>query len=525
MRSRAAAVFGLTAVLLAGPALAYTPGPSRTPTGLQTAKPPLEEDGNPAKEPAADAGARKLFDFLVREYDNLLTKAKDRVGRSLVIICISRVPREDVTNRLFELLEAERDPLVKVVAWEAVLARAKHLTNEQHQRFVLITALLGKGDLFRGELRLPAAQVLKTGIPDINTKAAWQAMFSSADPAHDAAALTALGECANHWRAPDVVEFVVRKAGTHVTEGARAAVVFKALGSTGPDAATASSLKQFAADHQKWWTGAKLTWKPITGYDNDTRATALAPHYLPPPAELDSVNATDKTWYRDLELRAPNLRNFDVGFCVDVTGSMGNAITWLKADVAKMMLAFGTVATEPRIGITFYKDKGDDFVAQTHPLTNRVEDLLKALGNMTADGGGDAPEAVLEGLQDCFRNNRWSQSQTARKAVILIADAPPHAESQAACVQLARQSAEKGFKIYAVKCQSDPDALPELEAIAEASKGMSISVGLNELAAGRGRGAAADMAAVVGGIEAARGGGGPVRVMPDGTVIGPDGRP
>ena len=509
---------------MALPALSYEPGPSRTSTGLQTAKPPLEEDGYPAKEAPVDAGARKLLDFLVKEYDLLLAKSKDRVGRSLVIICLSRLPREDVTTRLMEMLENERDPLVKITAWEGVLARVKHLNAEQQARFSLITGLLGKADLFRGELRVPAIKVLATAAPDQSLKATWNTMYLSAHPTHDVAALTALGECAARWKAPEVMDFVLRKAAVNGDEALRASPVLKAAGSSGPELLSSANLKAFVVDHTKWWAGAKQSWKMVTLPDDAARM-ALAPHYLMSPVDLSTVDIKDKTWYRDLELRAPNLKNFDVGFCVDVTGSMGNAILWLKADVAKMMLAFGTVALEPRIGITFYRDKGDEFVVKNHPLTGRVEDLLNALSKMTADGGGDEPEAVMEGLQECLKTNKWSAAKDARRVVILIGDAPPHAETQAECVRLAARAAELGFKIYAVKCQAEEQALPEFDLITKAGKGATISVGLEELARGRTRSGKLEMADLIDMIDAAEGTKGAVRALPDGTIVGPDGKP
>src|SRR5688500_10943470 len=117
---------------------------------------------------------------------------------------------------------------------------------------------------------------------------------------------------------------------------------------------------------------------------------------------------------------------------------MTPVLEWLQRDLAKMMQAFGTVALEPRIGITFYRDRHDRFVAMTKPLTGRIPDLLKVLSQMRAEGGGDIPEAVLDGLEDCLKKNPWTQQPKARKIIVLIGDAPPKEGTERECEELAK---------------------------------------------------------------------------------------
>src|SRR3954453_867171 len=79
----------------------------------------------PAMDPALRlARTTKLFDDLIAEYDHLLLRSKDRFSRSLIIVCLARVPRADATARLLQMAANENDPLVRMVAWQALLARA-----------------------------------------------------------------------------------------------------------------------------------------------------------------------------------------------------------------------------------------------------------------------------------------------------------------------------------------------------------------------------------------------------------------
>ena len=55
---------------------------------------------------------------------------------------------------------------------------------------------------------------------------------------------------------------------------------------------------------------------------------------------------------------------------IDSTGSMHGAIAWVKADAIKLLRALALISREPRLGVTFYRDKGDAYVVQVHPMTD-----------------------------------------------------------------------------------------------------------------------------------------------------------
>ena len=474
-----------TGQAVAAPAGEAASRPAGAALATQPATAPAFDNSLPAVD-RREAEVRKLLDFLMAEYDRLLTKTPDRVGRSLLVICMSRIGRDEVTDRILELLATEKDPLVKLVAWQAALARAPLLSARQHQKWIDQTCIMARADLFRGSLKTAAAQALATTLPTRPARDAWQALFSrtsSADP-RDVPVVDALADVLGKWKSPDLLDYTLRRAAI-AEDAVRADRILRRLGS--PAAAPSGadlrgSAWGSAGAHAKWFGRQKWTWKELKELP-DQPWKALRPDLLEPPVAPARVDVMDPAWRRDLELKAPNLKALDVGFVVDATGSMQAVLDWLKSDLSRILQGLGAVALEPRIGLTFYRDKGDAFIAQTAPLTSRIGDLLDTLAQMKAEGGGDIPEAVLEGLGDSARANRWSQQPTARKFMVLIGDAPPHPETQEDCIRLAQQAAKNGFKIHAIKCAPNPPGLPSFDQIAAAGNGAALEVDMQTLRA------------------------------------------
>ena len=115
----------------------------------------------------------------------------------------------------------------------------------------------------------------------------------------------------------------------------------------------------------------------------------------------------------------------DLMFLIDTTGSMSSYIKAAKNQVRSIVddikVAFLHEA-DVRVGIVGYKDHGDDPNIEFLDFTPDVDKVHFFLSNLEADGGGDAPEDVLGGLQQAL-NASWKH-QT--RCIIHIADAPPH---------------------------------------------------------------------------------------------------
>lgn len=132
-------------------------------------------------------------------------------------------------------------------------------------------------------------------------------------------------------------------------------------------------------------------------------------------------------------LRTPGTRpaeapNLDLHFIVDATGSMGDEIERLKATLVTVVEGIGDLPGSPevRLGMTVYRDAGDAFVTRSVPFTSDTAAFAEELRGVTADGGGDTPEAVEPALAAALDDVEWSTDPGTVKLAFLVADAPPH---------------------------------------------------------------------------------------------------
>lgn len=141
------------------------------------------------------------------------------------------------------------------------------------------------------------------------------------------------------------------------------------------------------------------------------------------------VELTAETRSYDVRLAASGSDQvaLDVVFLIDTTGSMGDEIDRLKANIASMAEKISALPVTPdvRYGMTLYRDRGDLFVTRTFDLTSDQEAFAAALAEVQADGGGDTPEDLDAGLRDAIDEQSW-RGDDAVKLIFVVADAPPH---------------------------------------------------------------------------------------------------
>jgi len=143
----------------------------------------------------------------------------------------------------------------------------------------------------------------------------------------------------------------------------------------------------------------------------------------------------------------------DVVFLIDTTGSMGDEIDRLKANISSMAEKISAlpVAPDVRYGMTLYRDRGDLFETRTFDLTDDQAAFSDALDEVQADGGGDTPEDLNAGLRDAIAQQSW-RGDDAVKLVFLVADAPPHldyADSTSYATTIV-EAAARGIKVLPI---------------------------------------------------------------------------
>ena len=119
-------------------------------------------------------------------------------------------------------------------------------------------------------------------------------------------------------------------------------------------------------------------------------------------------------------------------FLLDATGSMGDEIGRLKDTIDAVAAQVDGFDSKPdvRFAMTLYRDQGDMFVTSTFDFTSDIGAFRAALTDVVAEGGGDYPEALEEGLASALSEPSWRDPASTLQLVFLVADAPPHIDRQ-----------------------------------------------------------------------------------------------
>lgn len=164
----------------------------------------------------------------------------------------------------------------------------------------------------------------------------------------------------------------------------------------------------------------------------------------------------------------------DVLFLVDATGSMGDEIERLKANMVGVAEKISESASEPdvRFALTSYRDTTDDYVARTVDFTSDVGSFVESLRGLVADGGGDTPEALNEAFAQAVSEPRWRTDDDVVRLVFLIADAPPHIGRGTSYVETIGAAASMGIRVFPIASSgTDDQAEYVLRQIAQATLG------------------------------------------------------
>ncbi len=177
-------------------------------------------------------------------------------------------------------------------------------------------------------------------------------------------------------------------------------------------------------------------------------------------AEKNGASA-ETTMSRDaqerVELAIPGAQppaelQLDVVFLLDTTGSMADELARIQETIDSIAQRIDTFEPRPsvRFGLVAYRDEGDEYITQDYDFTSDVGLFREALNELDADGGGDTPEALDEGLHNAIHDLQWSDN--AVRLIFLVADAGPHVDRDLGYNYLtdAQQAVAQGVKIYPI---------------------------------------------------------------------------
>lgn len=117
----------------------------------------------------------------------------------------------------------------------------------------------------------------------------------------------------------------------------------------------------------------------------------------------------------------------DLAFVVDMTGSMAPLIAAAKRQMVDLVDRLARAAdVDLRLAIVEYRDHPpqDQIVTRVHAFAGDLNQARSTIGRLQAQGGGDGPEAVLDGVLAACRELSWRRH--ARRIAVLVGDSPPH---------------------------------------------------------------------------------------------------
>ena len=466
---------GLAFVVSASAQVDAEKGRPETPTPAGTSKP-----AEPAETIADPAIRRKAVDRLIEHYVEMYgkhLKSRDWMARAMAVIGLSPIDDPRTTEMLFEVMDADTLPLVRVYAWEALHSRLGSLDEDQRQRWVQAgRTLLGK-DQLRGDLRVGLVRAVAAAGPTDENHQLFRHLFQKTNSmdSSDIRTLEAMRDVLGQWRDRRLIADLIG-----VMENLdcvfRAEFVLRGLPWSVPMATSFSKegTEVLCRKVQTSWREA------LEGADEDWFEPVAMEAYDGPseimPAAEQIADPGDPRWRKALELTRFTLDHLDVALAVDSTGSMMPVVRWIQRDVTKLMRAFCLISYEPRLSIIFYRDHGDAYVVKPFPFTSNAGLLSRAIGGIKAKGGGDEPEAVYEALGTALTKQKWSSGHYARRIVVIVGDAPPHQSTMGDIEKMVTAAAKQNFRFFCLKVRSKYTAgdVSALDRIAEWGKGRSL---------------------------------------------------
>lgn len=196
-----------------------------------------------------------------------------------------------------------------------------------------------------------------------------------------------------------------------------------------------------------------------------------------PPARIARLEPAQ---FADLEQYIEILggRRVDLAICLDVTASMSGELAAAQGGIDDLMLFAGDVLGGLRVGLLAYRDQRDrDKALQARDFSSRLGEVRAHLWSLSAEGGGDRPEAVQLAMQTAFERLSWHPEHV--KILVLIGDAPPTVGHGGRCVEMARVAHERfGCTTHVIQTTSDPDEdVEHFPEIAKAGDGRCVRLG------------------------------------------------
>ncbi|MEO0474413.1 MAG: vWA domain-containing protein [Planctomycetota bacterium] len=185
---------------------------------------------------------------------------------------------------------------------------------------------------------------------------------------------------------------------------------------------------------------------------------------ISPIAEMDKEAFTQAVDYID-RLHETDLQ---IAVLIDGTGSMGSVIAQAQGQTNRLMLTLNDLAQSMEMGVVIYRDQGDRPMLEAVQMTGKISKVRAFLFKVKAQGGGDFPEAVYDGLSAMMQLN-W-ESRAVKQAVI-ITDAPGHEENLKSIETMVKGMKSDGLTVHALASSNNAQTQACLSMIAKSGGG------------------------------------------------------
>ena len=130
---------------------------------------------------------------------------------------------------------------------------------------------------------------------------------------------------------------------------------------------------------------------------------------------------------KTLEVLEP-MNRVDLCFVIDSTGSMQPFIKTAQQKLIDLIEKLSAKSSiDLQIGLVEYRDhppQDTSFVTRVNPLIGDLKRMRKIVDGLKADGGGDTPEAVYDGVFEACTKMQWRDFSC--RFLLLVGDSPPH---------------------------------------------------------------------------------------------------
>lgn len=171
----------------------------------------------------------------------------------------------------------------------------------------------------------------------------------------------------------------------------------------------------------------------------------------------------------------------EVVFVLDTTSSMSGMIQAAKEKIWSIASTMASASQSPevRMGLVAFRDRGDAYVTKVVDLSSDLDSMYATLMDVRAEGGGDGPESVNQGLYEAVHRVSWSEDAKTYRVVFLVGDAPPHMDydNDVPYPQTLKAAAQRGIVVNAIQAGKQTNTLKRWQDIAQLGYGSYFQVG------------------------------------------------